>query len=428
MKRRSHLLGSADHEEAVTGERARPVVVSDRYVLAERIGAGAMGVVYRGEDIWLGRTVAIKLIEPARAREPDFIEMFRTEARALARIRHENVVQVYAFGPHEDSFYLAMEHVHGTDLETFAARRSAADDPLTVAGVVELVRRIGAGLAAVHARGLVHRDVKPSNVLVEEETARPVLIDFGLAAAVASGASRPAGTPHYMAPEQIRGRDVDLRADVYALACTAFELLAGRPVYDLVDAGELVLAHLAQPPPRPSSIRVDLGPLDAVFAKALAKDPAARHPSATAFVDELSTAAKRVSTPKRSPRVSGTATTPPIRVLLVGTEESLERQLRRVLERAAAATGHTVSVDTARTLADVPRASAELVVVDGDDAGCSPELLDRLAVPALVLRRDLASMSAPAPGRRELAKPLNSHVVASVLGRLLADVLVRRGG
>jgi len=170
-------------------------LIDRRYRITGRLGAGTMGVVHRAEDVFLERTVAIKLIDAPNARDAETVERFLKEARALARVKHPNVAEVYGFGPHAGSWYFAMEYVAGENVESMTV------DFATAIGVA---RALAGGLDAVHEQGLVHRDVKPSNVVIEQATGRPVLIDFGLARRKSASSPRlslVAGTPMYMAPE-----------------------------------------------------------------------------------------------------------------------------------------------------------------------------------------------------------------------------------
>jgi DNA-binding beta-propeller fold protein YncE len=241
-------------------------------------GRGGMGVVYRATELTLDRIVALKLIAPTLAGDPDFRARFLRESRAAASIEHPNVLPIYYAGEHGDELYIAMRYVDGQDLRTLvrAAGSLSAD---RVAGVVA---QVGAALDAAHERGLVHRDVKPANVLLATGD-HAYLTDFGLAKHMESTAaiSRPGGwvgTLGYVAPEQIRGERVDARTDVYALGCVLVHALSGKPPF-VRDSEEATLwAHLHAPAPG-----VAEGVPDAfvgVVGRALAKDPADRYPSA----------------------------------------------------------------------------------------------------------------------------------------------------
>jgi DNA-binding beta-propeller fold protein YncE len=243
-------------------------------------GRGGMGVVYRATELTLDRVVALKLIAPALAGDPDFRARFLRESRAAASIEHPNVLPIYYAGEHGDELYIAMRYVDGQDLRTLVR----ASGSLPGAWVAEVVAQIGAALDAAHERGLVHRDVKPANVLLAAGD-HAYLTDFGLAkhmeSTAAAALSRPGGwvgTLGYVAPEQIRGERVDARTDVYALGCVLVHALTGRPPY-MRDSEEATLwAHLHAPPPDESEGVAP--PFAEVVARALAKDPAERFPSA----------------------------------------------------------------------------------------------------------------------------------------------------
>jgi streptogramin lyase/predicted Ser/Thr protein kinase len=240
-------------------------------------GRGGMGVVYRATDIELERLVALKVITPALAEEEDFRRRFVAESKAAASIEHPNVIPVYYAGEREGVLYIVMRYIDGPDLRALV-RAQGKLDPDRAA---HIVAQVAAALDAAHAHGLVHRDVKPANVLLGHDD-HAYLTDFGLtkrAATTADGASRSGGwvgTLGFVAPEQIRGERVDARTDVYALGCVLVYALTGNPPY-VRDSDEATLwAHLNAPPP---SVGVP-AEFEGVIARALAKDPADRYPSA----------------------------------------------------------------------------------------------------------------------------------------------------
>ena len=155
--------------------------VEGRYRIVERLAAGSMGVVFRAEDIWLDRPVAIKVVDQTFAADELAARSFQQEARSLAQIRHENVVHVYTFGRHEGSFYIAMEYVDGPTLDAIIESHAERGETVELGRALRILHAIGRGLSAVHDRKLVHRDVKPANVVIETDSGRPVLVDFGLA-------------------------------------------------------------------------------------------------------------------------------------------------------------------------------------------------------------------------------------------------------
>lgn len=273
-------------------------MLGKRFVLERTIGVGSMGVVHLARDLrpkGNGAIVAVKQVAPEHVNDPDARHRFAREASALASIRHRNVVRVVGVGADDSgASFVAMEYVRGQSLEDLIDDKAQAEEWVPVHRGLGIVRALAAGLGAVHAAGFVHRDVKPSNVLLEEGTGRPVLIDFGLARAPARASSKSlgAGTPWYMAPEQVDDEDalhleISARTDVYALGCTAYELLTASPPFPSVDLEELKAQHLHAEPPLPSSLRPALAPLDGALLKALAKDPAERFPTPEALAEAL---------------------------------------------------------------------------------------------------------------------------------------------
>src|SRR4051812_40821986 len=238
-----------------------------------------MGVVYRATDRRLNRPVAIKLIADDRASDAHFRERFEREAQLTAAIDHPHVIPVYAAGEIDGQLYLATRFVDGTDLHQLLRR----EGPMPSARAADVVRQVGEALDAAHAAGLVHRDVKPANVLLSGGHA--YLSDFGLTRLVDAEArltdtDERLGTVDFMSPEQLRGQRTDARSDVYALGCLLYTALTGSPPFHRATAAATITAHLELPPPRASDHSGVPDELDDVLARALAKDPAARYPSA----------------------------------------------------------------------------------------------------------------------------------------------------
>ncbi|UUS29658.1 serine/threonine protein kinase [Streptomyces changanensis] len=264
------------------------------YRIEAEIGRGGMAVVYRATDLRLGRTVALKLLAPELARNDTFRRRFAHESRVAAAIDHPNIVPVFEAGETEGLLYIAMRYVPGQDLRALLDRTG----PLPVAAAVRIAVQVASALDAAHAHDLVHRDVKPGNVLVAEGTDsdRPehvYLTDFGLTKKSLSltgftSVGQFVGTLDYVAPEQISGRPVDGRCDVYSLGCVVYETLAGAPPFRRDDDMALLWAHQYDPPPPLSGERPGLAPgVDDVLAKALAKAPDDRYASCLRFVTEL---------------------------------------------------------------------------------------------------------------------------------------------
>jgi serine/threonine-protein kinase len=257
------------------------LVVGDQFAgcrIEAVAGRGGMGVVYRATELALGRPVALKLLPADRAGDPDFRERFQRESRMAAAIDHPNVIPVYGAGEEDGRLYLVMRYVAGTDLHE-ELRREGKLDPARAADVVA---QIAAGLDAAHVAGLVHRDVKPANVLLTGEHA--YLSDFGLTRVVGSDtelteAGQWIGTVDYCSPEQLRGERTDARSDVYALGCVLFTALTGHTPFGRGTVPATLMAHLHDEPPRGSAYGAPRD-FDRVLWRALAKDPEDRYPSA----------------------------------------------------------------------------------------------------------------------------------------------------
>jgi Protein kinase domain len=242
-------------------------------------GRGGMGVVYRATELSLGRPVALKLLAPERARERAFRERFQRESRMAAAIDHPNVIPVYAAGEDDGFLYLVMRYVGGTDLH--AQLRDGGG--LAAGRAAHLIAQVAAALDAAHGAGLVHRDVKPANVLLAPGD-HAYLSDFGLTRLAGSDtqlteSGQWIGTVEYCSPEQLRGERTDARADVYSLGCVLFAALTGGPPFAHGTVPATMLAHLNDPPPMPSQCGAPRE-FDRLIARTLAKDPADRYPSA----------------------------------------------------------------------------------------------------------------------------------------------------
>ncbi|MFO0739703.1 MAG: protein kinase [Labilithrix sp.] len=424
--RHGHATFGDSPEEASSAIRALtlPDVIDGRYRVLGRVGAGTMGIVLRAEDLFLQRPVAIKIVEPGIDRQ--ITDRFVKEAQALAQVRHENVVQVYAFGRFQSASYLAMELVMGHSLESIIDAHSAAQNVVAVPRALSILRSMAHGLDAVHARSLVHRDVKPANVIIEKKTDRPVLIDFGLARRRTASNPRMSitgGTPSYMAPEQAQdpnGTRVTARTDLYALACTAFELFTGRPVFEGTDIFTVLMAHLKETPRKLSSLRAELAPFDEVIARCLAKDPSARYASASELITALDA---------RAPLI-GEAKLPGPRVMVAAADAGFRRSLVRNTVQTMRAKGLDVDIQEVESGAEAitlaGTASYSLIVIDEESLeGRTPEIV-RLArarredAELVIVSRDFPSTTASLGElrvRHLVPKPLNVHVLAAVLGR-----------
>ncbi|MBZ3901377.1 serine/threonine-protein kinase [Streptomyces griseiscabiei] len=264
------------------------------YRIEREIGRGGMAVVYQALDLRLERTVALKLLAPELARNDTFRRRFTHESRVAAAIDHPHIVPVFEAGETDGVLYIAMRYVAGSDLRHLLDR----EGPLPVTTATRIAAQVASALDAAHDHGLVHRDVKPGNILVAQGTdsdhpEHVYLTDFGLTKKSLSltgftSVGQFVGTLDYVAPEQISGKPVDGRCDVYSLACVVHETLAGRPPFQRDDDMALLWAHQYDEPPPLTGGRPDLPPaVDRVMATALAKSPDDRYDSCLSFVAAL---------------------------------------------------------------------------------------------------------------------------------------------
>jgi hypothetical protein len=271
------------------------------FTIEALIGRGGMGEVYRAVHSELSRAEAVKLLHPALAAQEEFSARFVREARVMQSLDHPSIVTVYDAGEAAGRLFLAMQLVTGRPLKD-----RLAQGRLPIEATLDILQRVGQALDYAHSRGVIHRDIKPSNILLDPD-GQPVLVDFGLAKALGDASvtvsSRFLGTPTYMAPEQAAGDPVGHRADLYSLACVAFEMLTGEPPYTQRDSLALLLAHGSHPVPRATEREPTLSAaVDAVFDRALAKSPVHRFPSAGALVEALHTALNTPQRPRRRRR------------------------------------------------------------------------------------------------------------------------------
>lgn len=261
-------------------------ILVGRYELGRLLGRGGMSTVFAGFDRTLARDVAIKVLAPALAEDSLFVERFEREARAAASLSQRNVVAVFDTGVEEGARFIVMERVFG---ETLA--QALTGGPLAIGRAVEIGAAVARALAAAHVRGIVHRDVKPANVMVGEGGQVKVL-DFGIARAVAAspltGTHLVIGTAGYLSPEQAEGAPADARSDIYGLGCVLYEMLTGRPPFIADSAASLVHQQLNRLPEPPSRRRPELsGTLDRIVMRCLAKDPGDRYQRADALAAAL---------------------------------------------------------------------------------------------------------------------------------------------
>lgn len=333
---------------------ARGVTVANTYRIEEELGRGGMGIVYRARDIWLDRTVALKVIMPGFTHDEQGELRLHQEAKALASVRNQHVVQVYAFGTHEGSFFFAMEYVKGRSLEALLEDYRSRRALLPQHRAATIVARIAEGLEAVHEKGLVHRDIKPANIVIEEDTGRAVLIDFGLALPGNQfDYDAIEGTPTYMAPEQagltVDGVTLGPWSDQYGLACVAFEMLTGQAPYAERDIVRLLHAHQNAPIPVASRIQAEAARFDDVLGRALSKATRARYPSCAVFGAEM----LRAATPSTAPSIppptphAVESTGRAIRILAVDDDPAFAKFASKAAELATR--GRPVRIRVARS-------------------------------------------------------------------------------
>ena len=249
-------------------------VINGRYELLDPLGSGGMAFVWRARDVRLDRPVAVKLIAPQFADDPEFLVRFFSEGQSIARINHPNVVSVLDFGEVEGRPFLVIEYVSGGSLT------EAFEGPLVPERALELVAEAARGAGAAHALGIVHRDIKPPNILMTER-GQAKLADFGIAS-IAGGEKFTAtgaaiGSPHYVSPEQVSGRQPVPASDVYSLGVVLYELLTGQKLFEHTNVTAIAIAHIEEEPEPPSASVEDVDPaLDALVLRCLEKDPADR--------------------------------------------------------------------------------------------------------------------------------------------------------
>jgi len=319
-----------------------------RYRIQRKLGAGGMADVYLAEDQELGRRVAIKILNSRHGNDDQFIERFRREAKNAAALNHPNIVSIYDRGEAEDTYYIAMEFLDGRTLKELIVGRGAA--PINVA--IEYARQILSALRFAHRHGIVHRDIKPHNVLVDGE-GRVKVTDFGIARAGTSQMTETGsivGTAQYLSPEQARGGEVDPRSDLYSLGVVLYELLTGKTPFDGETPVEIAMKHLSNTPKPPSKLRPDVPPeLDMVVLRALAKNPNDRYQSA----DEMESDLERVA---RGARVAA------------ATVDTATQVLRRPDAAAAvAATAATMIAPPVSAPAAPPPVIEEEELASGDE-------------------------------------------------------------
>ncbi|HXS32835.1 MAG TPA: PASTA domain-containing protein [Solirubrobacterales bacterium] len=333
-------------------------VVDGRYTVLQRIGSGGMADVWLADDTHLQRRVALKVLHGRFAQDGEFVARFRREAEAAAALQHPNVVAVFDRGDVDGTYYIAMQYLEGRTL------KQLIDAGLTPEQAVGLIRQVLEGARFAHRHGVVHRDLKPQNVIVDAD-GKATVTDFGIARAGVSEITQAGsvmGTPHYLSPEQAQGFDVTAVSDLYSIGVMLYEALTGRVPFEADSAVAVAMKQVSQPPQRPSSINPQISPaLDAVVMRALEKEPGQRFQSADAFIAALDAALK-------DPGVDGGtaafAALPPIVAIpeepIEEGEEEKSRRLIWILVAAAVLIGLLVGFALTRdTTTEVPNVTGE---------------------------------------------------------------------
>jgi beta-lactam-binding protein with PASTA domain/predicted Ser/Thr protein kinase len=379
-------------------------VVDDRYRLVQKIGSGGMADVWLAEDPHLQRHVALKILHRQFAQDREFVERFRLEAESAAGLQHPNIVSIYDRGEVNGTYYIAMQYVQGRSL------KQLIDEGLSTQKAVALIRQVLEAAGFAHRNGVVHRDLKPQNVLVDGD-GKAIVTDFGIARAGASEITRAGsvmGTPHYLSPEQAQGFDVTAVSDLYSIGMVLFEALTGRVPFEADSAVAIAMKQVSEAPQRPSSINPKVSPaLDAVVMRALEKEPGNRFQNADAFIAALDAA---IQDPGGGRGTAMFAPLPPT-VALPGDELSAEEEAARKRRRwiwiavalavlIGALIGFLATRDTTTTVPDVTESPKYLAEARLEEQGFSigkPHYVSRSeGVPGTVLESD------PPPGKTSL--------------------------
>ena len=402
-----------------------PGTVLSSYEILRSLGRGSMGVVMKARDRHLDRLVAIKFIHPTLVNRSGILPRFEEEARVMAKVRHEHVTAVHAFGEYEGAPYFVMEYVEGEDLEELLRRRRG--DPLVLDEALAILDAICRGVQAVHSAGAVHGDLKPANVLLGDAN-RVVVSDFGAARTIRDQATRGDavhGTPAYLAPEYGLNHTGPVehpqRADIYSLGVMAFEMLAGQLPFPTDDVLEMLNLHATVAPPKPSETRKGLpAEFDDVILKALAKDPADRYLTVQRFRQELNRARRSMSNDGAEHR------------FVVADDEQVFRMLGQTILMAGFPTAEIVCVEDGQAAFEAITAEpTSLALVDLDMPGMDGLALvgklrqdpDGQRVPVIVITgaggEDDWKALAERGASGFLVKPVDPDSVLSLVRRLL---------
>jgi len=293
-------------------------IVDRRYRVVSRVGAGGMGMVYKVEHMQLAKVAAMKVLHPEMARDAEAVRRFRTEAQAVSRLDHPNIVQTFDFGQWDEALYLVMEYLKGDDLAIIMKR----EGPLPFPRAARLFVQICSALTEAHESGVIHRDLKPENIVViprRDGTETAKVLDFGLAklrerteVSMATSGNQVIGTPYYMSPEQVRSEPLDVRTDIYSLGATFYRVLTGTPPFQATTPVGVLTKHVTDPlePPRARAPQLNLPPVaDAILSRAMAKAREDRYPTAADVKRALEAALAELGAPvgAAGARTSGAA-------------------------------------------------------------------------------------------------------------------------
>jgi hypothetical protein len=370
-----------------------------QYLLERELGRGGMGVVFLARELSLDRMVAIKLLPPALAIDPAIRERFLREARTAAQLSHPNIVPIYRADTADELVYFAMGFVDGETL----AERLQSRGPLPAAEAVRILREVAWALAYAHARGVVHRDVKPENIMLERGSGRVTVTDFGIARDVRASAltadGMVMGSVHYMSPEQVAGSDIDGRSDLYALGVVAFQLLSGKLPFDAPQASAVLLMQATRAAPSLVSVAPAIpAPLAMVVDRCLRKDPAERYPTGEALADALTQALQQAqSGPQATP--DSVLSEEAAKAVWLRAAQLQADAARRVQDRTAQAESFATGVQPSAPTTGYRRTDVEAAAIE---AGIGAEFV-QLALAELPGQADEARLAslAPADQRRE---------------------------
>jgi len=394
--------------------------LAGRYVLERRLGRGGMGVVYLARELRLDRRVAIKLLPPERAVQPRARERFLREARTAAQLSHPGIVPIFAVHEVSDFVYFAMAYVDGDTLGRLVRRRG----PLPYETAARLLEEVARALAYAHDRGVVHRDVKPDNILLDLATGRALVSDFGIArvgSGVTTGPQRVVGTAEFMSPEQVLGERVDPRSDLYSLGVVGFFALSGELPFVGPDDMTVLARHVHDPPPPLASVASGVPPrLAETIDRCLAKDPGARFPNGEALADALAavldrraavavrafvTEARQLSTTALLYGAFAAVALPLLAVRLLGPDEPQARAALIAAAAVIAAVPLVVMVARVRRLRKAGHGQEELI--------------DALRAELSHRREELAFLYGEGPSRLERALRRVCYLCVAVAGGIV---------